>query len=85
MLQTRLLPAGFVAPCQPSSVRAPPIGADWLHEIKHDGFRMMVWRRGGHVRLFTRNGNDWAERYPAIVAAATALQAPSRSPSRLCR
>jgi hypothetical protein len=43
----RLFPAGFVTPCQPSAVQVPPIGADWLHEIKHDGFRMMVQRAGG--------------------------------------
>jgi ATP-dependent DNA ligase len=46
----RLLPAGFVAPCQPSPVLEPPAGADWLHEIKHDGFRLMVHRNGGRVR-----------------------------------
>jgi ATP-dependent DNA ligase len=42
------------------SVRLPPAGTDWLHEIKHDGFRLMVQRAGGRVRLFTRNGHDWA-------------------------
>jgi hypothetical protein len=54
-----------------------PAGADWLHEIRHDGFRLMVRRDGDRVRLFTRNGHDWAVRYPAIAAAAVALQARS--------
>jgi hypothetical protein len=70
----RILPAGFVTPCQPSPVQAPPAGAAWLHEIKHDGFRLMVRRDGARVRLFTRNGHDWAGRFPAIAAAASALQ-----------
>jgi transposase len=41
----------------------PPSGLDWVHEIKHDGSR---------VRCFTRNGHDWADRFPAIVDAAPA-------------
>jgi ATP-dependent DNA ligase len=54
----------------------PPSGAGWLHEIKHDGFRMMAQRRGVGGRLLTRNGNDWTERYPSVVAALYALRAP---------
>ena len=42
----------------------------WLHEIKHDGYRLMVRRQGARVRLFTRRGFDWTHRYPAIVEAA---------------
>jgi ATP-dependent DNA ligase len=59
MLRTRLTPADFVTPL-PSPVQVTPTGADWLHEIKHDGFRLMVRRDGARVRLFTRNGYDWA-------------------------
>jgi bifunctional non-homologous end joining protein LigD len=44
-----------------------------LHEIKHDGYRLIVCRRGGRVRLFTRRGYDWTDRYPLIRAAAEAL------------
>src|SRR5215208_4098257 len=44
--------------------RSCSTGADWLHEIKHDGFRLIARRDGARVRLFTRNGNDWTERYP---------------------
>ncbi len=47
-----------------------PAGPDWLHEIKHDGYRLIVQREGGHVRLFTRNGHDWSDRFPLIVEAA---------------
>ena len=47
----------------------PPIvrraAANWIHEIKHDGFRLMARRDGAGVRLLTRNGHDWTPRYPA--------------------
>jgi len=43
---------------------------DWLHEIKHDGYRLIVQREGKRVRLFTRNGHDWSGRYPLITEAA---------------
>jgi bifunctional non-homologous end joining protein LigD len=44
--------------------------ADWIHEIKHDGYRLIVVRDGARVRLFTRSGYDWSDRYPLIVEAA---------------
>jgi bifunctional non-homologous end joining protein LigD len=65
-----MLPAGFVVPAQPVERSRPPAGPDWVHEIKHDGYRMIVRRDGEQVRLFTRHGYDWTERYPAIAAAA---------------
>jgi hypothetical protein len=65
--------AGFIDPCIPTVAHKPPAGPEWVHEIKHDGFRLIVCRRAGRVRLFTRRGFDWSERYPLIVAAADAL------------
>ncbi|WP_275186075.1 RNA ligase family protein [Bradyrhizobium sp. CSA112] len=47
-----------------------PAGADWIHEIKHDGYRLVIQREGKRVRLFTRNGNDWSNRFPLITEAA---------------
>ena len=44
-----------------------PSGPEWLHEIKHDGFRLRVKRDGDRVRLITRGGYDWTKRYPWIV------------------
>jgi bifunctional non-homologous end joining protein LigD len=55
----------------------PPAGADWVHEIKHDGYRLQVRREGNTVRLFTRNGYDWSARYPAIAVTAARLRAKS--------
>ena len=57
-------------PCIPTRGTKVPAGPDWLHEIKQDGHRLIVQRDGKRVRLFTRNGHDWSERYPRIVEAA---------------
>ena len=57
-------------PCIPTRGTQVPAGPDWLHEIKHDGYRLIVQREGKRVRLFTRNGHDWTARYPLIVDAA---------------
>jgi bifunctional non-homologous end joining protein LigD len=55
----------------------PPAGPGWVHEIKHDGYRLQVRRQGDAVRLFTRRGYDWSGRYPAIVVTAMQLRADS--------
>ncbi len=68
----------FVEPCLPSKAEQPPSGPLWVHEIKHDGYRLMVRRDGSRiVRCFTRNGNDWTDRFPAIVETASQLRATS--------
>ena len=59
VLRSRRAPvagAGFIEPCLPSPARQPPSGPDWLHEVKFDGYRAMIRRDGGGVRLFTRRG-----------------------------
>jgi bifunctional non-homologous end joining protein LigD len=56
--------------CIPTAGKAVPAGPDWFHEIKHDGYRLRVEREGDRVRLITRGGYDWTERYPWIVEAA---------------
>src|SRR5262249_45300559 len=77
MAPRRKFPAGFVEPCIPTLAAQPPSGADWVHEIKHDGYRLIVHRDGDDVRLFTRRGHDWTDRYPAIASAAAKLRAKS--------
>jgi bifunctional non-homologous end joining protein LigD len=73
----RFPPAGFIAPCLPTPILRPPSGPLWVHEIKHDGYRMMAWREGDDVRLYTRRGYDWSERYPSVVAALRSLKVGS--------
>jgi bifunctional non-homologous end joining protein LigD len=70
-------PDGFIDPCVPTRAPKPPAGPGWVHEIKHDGYRLIVRREGDAVRLFTRRGYDWIERYPAIARAAAKLRARS--------
>ena len=79
--------------CLPSPAACPPAGPDWLHEIKHDGFRMIARRDGERVQLISRRGIDWRSRFRPIVAAVAGL--PVRSciidgearvrPKRACR
>jgi bifunctional non-homologous end joining protein LigD len=57
-------------PCIPTKAAKVPNRPEWIHEVKHDGYRLMVQRDGKRVRLFTRNGHDWSSRYPRIVEAA---------------
>jgi bifunctional non-homologous end joining protein LigD len=71
------LPAGFVFPAQPVLASKPPVGTDWVHEIKHDGYRMIVWRDGPTVRLYSRNAYDWTARLAGIAAAAEQIEAKS--------
>jgi bifunctional non-homologous end joining protein LigD len=76
-MRSRRLPAGFIEPCIPTLAAKPPAGPGWVHEIKHDGYRLIVHREGGAVHLFTRRGHDWTDRYPAIASAAGKLRARS--------
>jgi len=67
--------------CPPASsnpaFRLPPSGPRWLHEIKHDGYRLMARRDPIGIRLLTRNGHDWAPRYPLIVETVGRLKVHS--------
>jgi hypothetical protein len=60
---------GIIEPCLPSPAKAPPSGLGWLHEIKHDGFRILARRDDAGVRLITRAGNDFSSRFPFITMA----------------
>ena len=70
-------PTSFIGPCLPSSAEGPPSGPEWVHEIKHDGYRLMARRDPIGIRLLTRNGHDWSPRYPLIVEAVNRLKARS--------
>ena len=64
-------------PCLPRPANQPPAGPGSIHEIKHDGFRILAELDGGRARLITRKGFDLAQRFPLAAAAIAAL--PARS------
>jgi bifunctional non-homologous end joining protein LigD len=69
--------ANFIEPCLPSPAPKPPAGSEWIHEIMHDGFRLMARRDPVGIRLITRRGNDWTNRYPLVVEAVNHLKVRS--------
>ena len=69
----RQYPPGFIEPCLPTLARSVPVGPQWVHEIKHDGFRFIRRREGDRVRVFSRRGHDWTDRVPRIAEALAAL------------
>jgi hypothetical protein len=64
---------GYIEPCIPTRAAKPPVGPQWIHEIKHDGHRLIARKRDGRVRLFTRRG----------LAGPSAIRASAR-PWRAC-
>jgi bifunctional non-homologous end joining protein LigD len=72
-------PSGNIELCLPRPAKAPPTGRDWIHEIKHDGFRILARRDGPKVRLISRNGHDLTYRFPLAAAAVAALPVHSCS------
>jgi ATP-dependent DNA ligase len=71
-------------PCLQRPAKQPPAGPGWLHEIKHDGFRIIAYRSGDRVQLVTRAGNNFASRFPLIAAAIAALLRATLANVRLC-
>jgi bifunctional non-homologous end joining protein LigD len=67
----------FILPCLPTPKKRVPTGSEWVHEIKHDGYRLIVRRDGNRVRLYTRRGYNWSHRFPLIVHAVTRLKVRS--------
>ncbi len=63
----RLRPAGFIKPCHPTLSEKAPSGPQWIHEIKHDGYRIVAVKRGDKVRLWSRNGRDLSREFTAIT------------------
>jgi ATP-dependent DNA ligase len=67
-------PAGFIKSCQPTLSDKAPSGPQWLHEIKHDGYRIIACKSGDQVRLWSRNGRDWSKEFLAVTDALQALR-----------
>jgi ATP-dependent DNA ligase len=71
-------PAGRVHRAVPSNQTSQlPSGRQWLHEIKHDGFRVIARKDGAKVRLYSRPGNDLTYRFPLIVGSLARLRSRS--------
>jgi len=69
-------PPVFTKPQLATLVDAVPSGNDWFHEIKFDGYRAMIAVSGGDVRVYTRNGLDWTDKFAPLVGAIAALDLP---------
>ena len=67
----------FIEPCLPSPADRPLSGSNWIHEIKNDGYRLMARRDSVGIRLITRRGNDWSNRFPLVVEAVNHLKVRS--------
>jgi hypothetical protein len=78
---------GFIPPQLPSLSDQPPEGANWIHEVKHDGYRTMSRHRAWHALAYTRNGHDWSDRYPALLLRHASCHAGRQSlmARSLCR
>jgi bifunctional non-homologous end joining protein LigD len=73
-----ILPAfGFIEPCIPSPAKQAPTSADWIYELKHDGYRMMVRKADDRVCIYSRRGADFTQRFPRIVEAVRGLRVRS--------
>jgi bifunctional non-homologous end joining protein LigD len=68
----RLQPPGFIVPCQPTLASKVPAGDGWIHELKHDGFRILAFTATS-FGCGPRNGRDWSSEFVAITDA-TAVQ-----------
>jgi bifunctional non-homologous end joining protein LigD len=67
----------FIVPCSPVQRGQPPIGDDWLHEVKFDGWRVQLHKTKRGATVYTKNGNDFTWRFPTITAAVAALPVQS--------
>jgi bifunctional non-homologous end joining protein LigD len=78
----RTPPAGFIQPCQPTLVAYPPAGPGWLHEVKHDGYRLIARKDAGRVVLWSRYGTDFTDKLPRIVEAVRNFTCEQRADRR---
>ena len=67
----------FIAPQLAQLTGKPPEGNDWVHEIKFDGYRTQAQCAGSQIKLITRGGKNWTEKYQAIAEPLKQLKAKS--------
>jgi bifunctional non-homologous end joining protein LigD len=65
-------------------VPAAPEGREWLHEVKFDGYRVLLWRSAERVRISSRGDQDWTAKLPATARAARNASVPAPA-KRSCR
>ena len=58
---------GFIEPSLATATDQAPSGSGWLHEIKHDGYRLQAHLENGRVTLYSRQGLDWTERFASVA------------------
>jgi ATP-dependent DNA ligase len=68
---------GFIEPALASPIERVPNGERWVHEIKFDGYRVQVHIKDAAVKVFTRRGNDWTNRFRKIAVDAWHINAGS--------
>lgn len=66
---------GFIDPCLPILRKTVPDSDQWLYEFKFDGYRVQAHKSGNSLRMYTRRGYDWSERFWPIAADLASLQA----------
>jgi bifunctional non-homologous end joining protein LigD len=69
----RLVPAGFIAPARPLLTSKPRSGPEWIHEVKHDGYRLLALKDGDRVVLWSRYATDYSDTFLRIAEAVRAL------------
>jgi hypothetical protein len=60
-------PADFIVPAQPTLAAKPPAGPEWVHEVKHDGYRLIALKQADRVVLWSRNGTVFTDKLPRIL------------------
>ena len=67
----------FIQPCDPARVDTPPVGSEWIHEIKWDGYRAQVHIDGPRILIYSLKGFDWTVEFPVIREALAGLSVKS--------
>ena len=67
------MPVPLYKPQLAQLVKEPPVGDEWLHEMKYDGYRIGCRIVHGRVNLISRNGKDWTNEFPEVCEAARGL------------
>jgi bifunctional non-homologous end joining protein LigD len=69
----RLPPVGFIQPARPLLTTTPRSGPEWIHEVKHDGYRLLALKDAGRVVLWSRYATDYSDTFSRIAGAIRAL------------